>query len=319
MNPEPSETIRTADPTDTSESPKRQTRSYLMNLFQRHGFHPRHDLGQNFLIDVNVIDFIVAEARLTREDVVLEVGAGTGGLTSFMAAKAGHVVSVEVDRNMLTLARDATAGMTNVTFVARDALRNKNNFADEVLDLLRERVAAIPGARLKLVANLPYHIATPVMSNLVLTDLPWVKMVAMIQLELGRKMAAGAGHADYGALSVWMQAHGRTKMLKKVGPQQFWPRPKVDSAVVAVQRQDGRCGEIADERFFLDFLRRLFHHRRKLMRGVLCTMYKKELGKETVDAVLAGLGHGEKTRAETLEPGDLIAIANRLRAAIGEP
>ncbi|MCA9059693.1 MAG: ribosomal RNA small subunit methyltransferase A [Planctomycetaceae bacterium] len=295
---------------------QRQTRSYLMALFQQHGFNPRTDLGQNFLIDVNLIEFVVRHADLSRRDVVLEVGSGTGGMTAFLAAGAGHVVSIEVDHNMYQLAQHAVQDCDNVTLINRDILKNKNTLAPEIVQVIRERLAAIPDSRLKLVANLPYSVGTPVMSNLVASDLPWQRMVVTIQWELGQKMAAEAGSSAFSALSVWFQSQASVRVLRRLGPKVFWPRPGVDSAIVSVWRDEAAAARIDDRAFFLDFIRRLFHQRRKLLRSVLCGMYRKQMPKSDVDAILAELGHSPSQRAELMEIADLIELSNRMRQAV---
>ncbi len=144
---------------------QRQTRSYLMALFNEHGFNPRTDLGQNFLIDVNLIEFVVRNAELGPADVALEIGSGTGGMTAFLAANAGKVISIEIDPNMYRLASKAVEGCSNVTLVNRDILKNKNTLDPEIVELIRREVASLPNGRLKLVANLPYSVATPVIST----------------------------------------------------------------------------------------------------------------------------------------------------------
>jgi len=297
----------------------RQTRSYLMQLFKDHGFNPRGDLGQNFLIDINLIEFAVRAADLSENDVVLEVGPGTGGMTTFLAQQAGRVISVEVDRNMYALATKATENYDNATIIHRDILKNKNRIAPEITDLLKEELASRPGSQLKLVANLPYNVATPVISNLVASDLPWQKMVCTIQLELGERMIAEPGQSSYGALSVWLQSQTSVKIIRRLGPKVFWPRPKVNSAIVSLWRHDGRGDRIVDKPFFLDFLRRLFHHRRKLLRRVLVGMYSKQLSKAEVDELLAAEGHDEDTRAEALDVPTLIKLANRFHDAVSAP
>lgn len=289
----------------------RQTRSYLMDLFGRHGFNPRTDLGQNFLIDLNIIEFIVDQAELGPDDVVLEVGAGTGGMTTFLSQQAAAVVSVEVDTNMYALASETTAGFENVTLLNLDALKNKNRFAPEVLARLDERLNEQTGRRLKLVANLPYNIATPVVSNLVATGLPWERMVITIQWELAERMAAKPRSEQYGALSVWLQSQCRVKILKKLPPTVFWPRPKVTSAVVRVLPDPRRREAIVDRPFFQDFLRRLFQQRRKLLRSGLVGMYRKQLGKQEIDEVLADAGLSADVRAEQLDVRALVDLSNR--------
>ena len=295
---------------------ERQTRSYLMSLFAQHGFHPRTPLGQNFLIDLNLVEFIVNSAELGRHDVVLEIGTGTGGMTSFLATQAGAVVSVELDAAMYGLARAATSGYDNVTLLNCDALHNKNRFADEVLDAVRRRLAEDPGRGLKLVANLPYSIATPVVSNLVASNLRWELMVVTIQWELAARMQAVPATPDYSALSVWLQAQCHVKILKKLGPTVFWPRPKVDSAIVRLRPDPLRGPRIADRAFFHDFVRRLFHQRRKFLRSVLAGMYRKQMSKAALDAVLSGMNFPPDARAEALDVDTLVELSNRLAATV---
>ena len=297
---------------------QRQTRSWLMELFTRHGFNPRGDLGQNFLIDVNLIEFAVRHASLGPNDVALEVGSGTGGMTAFLAEEAGHVISVDVDKNMSMLAAEAVEGYPNVTLLNQDILKNKNTLAPEICDLIRAHVAALPNGQLKLVANLPYSVATPVIANLIASDLPWERMVCTIQWELGEKMAAEHGTSGYSALSVWIQSQASIRILRKLGPNVFWPRPKVDSAIVSIWRDKEAAARINDRKFFLDFLRRAFSQRRKLIRPVLIGMYRKELDKEDVDCLLAELEHRTEDRAEQMDIATLIRLSNRVHAAIVE-
>ncbi len=295
---------------------QRQTRTYLMALFQQHGFNPRTDLGQNFLIDVNLIEFVVRHAELGPNDVVLEVGSGTGGMTAFLASAAARVISVEIDRNMFMLAGEAVRDFTNVRLVNRDILKNKNKLDPEIVQLIKSELEAVPDSRLKLVANLPYSVATPVISNLIASDLPWKRMVATIQWELGEKMAAEPGDSSYGALSVWLQAQSSVRILRKLGPKVFWPRPKVDSAIVSIWRDNKLAARIENRAFFLDFLRRLFHHRRKLIRSVLVGMYSKQIAKQEVDRILEELGYPADQRAERMDVESLIRLSNRMSLAV---
>ncbi|QDT45638.1 Ribosomal RNA adenine dimethylase [Gimesia alba] len=298
---------------------ERQTRSYLMQLFERHGFNPRSDLGQNFLIDLNIIEYVVQHGHIQPQDIVLEVGTGTGGMTTFMAQKARHVITVEYDRNMHTLASEATQRYDNITLLNCDALKNKNHLSPTVINAIEEQLAANPGSQLKLVANLPYNVATPIISNIVASDLPWNRMVVTIQYELGLKMSCKPSTSNYGALSVWLQSQCFVKLLKKLGPTVFWPRPKVDSAIVQLTPNPPLKKTIKDRVFFQDFLRRIFQHRRKLMRSTLVGMYSKQLSKPAVDEIL--LAHNidkEKTRAEELTVPEMIALANSFQEQIAQ-
>ncbi len=290
----------------------RQTRSHLMDLFARHGFHPRTDFGQNFLIDLNLIDVLAREGRLGPKDVVLEVGTGTGSLTTQLAAFAAEVITVEIDDRMVKLAHEVIDPLENVTLLHRDALKNKNHFSEEVLELIAERLAEDPGRRLKLVANLPYSIATPIVSNLVATDIDWERIVVTIQWELAERMTAAPSTRDYGALSVWLQAQCHVKTLRRLPPSVFWPRPKVQSAIVRLVPDPAAKRRIIDRVFFQDFLRRGFHQRRKHFRGVLAGMYRKQISKAEIDSAMAETGIPEKTRAEQIEVAGLVELGNRL-------
>jgi 16S rRNA (adenine1518-N6/adenine1519-N6)-dimethyltransferase len=287
-----------------------------MDLFQRNGFHPRTDLGQNFLIDLNLIDYIVEHAELGPGDVVLEIGTGTGGLTITLADRADSVVSVEIDRRVYALARQALAHLTNVTLLNCDALKNKNRFSPAVLEAIARVLAADPSRRLKLVANLPYCIATPVISNLVASDLPWQAMVVTIQWELAERIRAKPGSEHYGALAVWLQSQCHVQVLKKVGATVFWPRPGVESAIVQLSPVLERRDQIGDRDFFHGFVRRVFQQRRKFMRSVLTGMYRQELGKHEVDEQLKRFGFREGARADELDVDTLVKLARAMNSAL---
>jgi len=293
----------------------RQTRTHIGELLARRGLSPRHDLGQNFLIDLNLLEFLVAQAELTRDDVVLEVGSGTGGLTAYLARQAGAVVSVEIDARMRECAADATKEFSNVTLLGCDVLKNKNHFAQPVLDALDHALqgaSANPSRQLKLVANLPYCVATPVISNLLASDYVWERMVVTIQLELAQRMTASEQSSNYGALSVWLQSQCRTALLKKLPPDVFWPRPKVDSAMIRIDPDPECVAKIANRAFLHDFLRDLFQQRRKLLRSVLGRMFRERVARDEIGNVLNTLQLGENARAEELSVPTLVELCNRL-------
>jgi 16S rRNA (adenine1518-N6/adenine1519-N6)-dimethyltransferase len=171
---------------------------------------------------------------------------------------------------------------------------------------------------LKLVANLPYNVATPVMSNLVATDLPWTRMVVTIQYELAERMAADPGSSQYSALSVWLQAQAKISLLKKLGPNVFWPRPQVDSAIVRVDLDVEARNRIADREFLHIFLRDVFTQRRKRLRGVVVSMFKATHDKAAVDAAFEKAGISTESRAEELTPAQLVLLSNALGSSAGE-
>ncbi|WP_145032604.1 16S rRNA (adenine(1518)-N(6)/adenine(1519)-N(6))-dimethyltransferase RsmA [Caulifigura coniformis] len=300
--------------------PPRQTRSYLMSLFERHSANPRHDLGQNFLIDLNLHDYIVAQAGITPDDVVLEVGTGTGALTSAIAKDADRVITVEYDRRVHEIAKELLQSRPQVTLLNCDVLKNKNRFNPDVIEAVTAALDARPAGSLKslkLVANLPYNVATPVMSNLIATELPWRRMVVTIQYELAERMAAAPGSSQYSALTVWLQAQTKVTLLKKLGPNVFWPRPQVDSAIVRIDPDLEARNAIADREFLHTFLRDVFTQRRKRLRGVVASMFKATHDKPAVDAAFELAGVSAESRAEDLPPADLVRLSNALAARSG--
>jgi 16S rRNA (adenine1518-N6/adenine1519-N6)-dimethyltransferase len=283
-----------------------------MTLFQEQGIHPRGDLGQNFLIDLNLIELIVHEAQLGPDDVILEVGAGTGGLTTYLSAAAA-VVSVEYDPNMYALARSVTANRPNVTLLNTDALKSKHQIAPVVMDAVQRELSVSTNRRLKLVANLPYHIGTPIIANLVASDLPWERMVVTVQWELAERMMAKPRTGDYGALSVYLQAQCQLKSVRKLAPSVFWPQPGVDSAIVRIDPDTEKTSKIVNRQAFQLFLRDIFSQRRKVLRGLVANQYKRQLSKQQVDEVLQSTRIPADARAEELEVGQLVELSNQLQ------
>jgi len=291
----------------------RQTLSFLKNRFEQVGIEPQTRHGQNFLIDLNLQRLIVSTAQLTREDLVLEVGTGTGALTALMADQAAHVVTIEIDERMYQLASEELVDFENITQLQLDALRNKNNFCEELIDELERQLAAAPGLRLKLVANLPYNIATPVISNLLRTRVVPHTMVVTIQKELGERIIARPSTKDYSALSVWIQSQCKAKIARIMPPSVFWPRPKVQSAIVEIVVDPQRRERIADREFFHTFVRSLFQHRRKFLRSVLIAAFKKQLGKEQIDEVMAEMQLQPNARAEELAVPTILTMSDLIQ------
>lgn len=279
----------------------RQTLSYLRTLFDERGIHPKNKLGQNFLIDLNLIDLIVRTAELTAADVAVEVGSGTGSLTGRLAELAGAVLTVEIDASFCDLVSQAVAGKDNVTLVRADILRGKNELNAAVLaalDDLRRRTGL---ERLKLVANLPYAVATPVIANFLLSDLPFERMVVTVQWEIAERLTARPGTKDYGALAVLVQSLADVELVRRLAPSVFWPRPKVDSAIVLVRPNAVKRAQVGDVKRFRSFLRDLYVHRRKNLRAALSSLPAGRLSKQEVDAKLAELALDATARAETLD------------------
>lgn len=293
----------------------RQTLSYLQDKFRRAGVLPQIRFGQNFLIDLNLIDLIMRSADLSTKDVVLEIGTGMGSLTTKMALYAGSVVTVEIDPMMAQLAKEELAPYGNVTILQRDALRNKNNLHDEVLETVRQKMNAIPGSRFKLVANLPYNVATPIISNLLQVEPLVDKMVVTIQKELAERIAAEPKTKDYSALSIWIQSQCDVEIVRVMPPSVFWPRPKVDSAILSITPNAALRARIVDLEYFHQTVRALFFHRRKFLRGVVVSAMKDKLSKERVDQLLLEANLDANSRAEELPVEQIIDLVDRLRIA----
>lgn len=278
----------------------RQTVSYLTRRFEEAGIRPEVRHGQNFLIDLNLLDVLVETAAPNENDVILEIGTGMGSLTSLLADHAAHVVTVEIDARLHQMAAEELESYGNITMLLQDALRNKNNIADSVLDEVRKHVAAAPGRQFKLAANLPYNVATPILSNLLTSDPTPVSLTATIQKELADRMIAPAGVKDYSALSVWMQSLCDMHIARILPPQVFWPRPRVHSAIIHIIPNPAKRALIPDLEFFHKFVRGLFLHRRKFLRSGLVSSLKEHLDKRGIDEVLAPFNYAVDVRAEQL-------------------
>jgi 16S rRNA (adenine1518-N6/adenine1519-N6)-dimethyltransferase len=221
---------------------------------------------------------------------------------------------VEIDKHLHQLAQEELANHHNITILLQDALRNKNNIHPRVLEAVGERLAMIPGSQFKLVANLPYNIATPLISNLLSTELRPVSMTVTIQKELADRIVARPGTKDYSALSIWVQALCDTELVRVLPPSVFWPRPKVHSAILHIAPRPDKRARIPDVEFFHAFVRALFFHRRKFLRSVVCSAYKRELTKPDVDQILDEMSLSRETRAEELEIDAILALCEAIRA-----
>ena len=287
------------------QPPPRQTLSYVKALLDARGLRPKNKLGQNFLIDLNLLDLVARTAELDRRDVALEVGTGTGSLTTRLGEHAAAVLSVELDPVMHELARELVGPRPNVRLMRADALRNKNELNPDLLAALAEMRQAFGCERVKLVANLPYAVATPVISNLLLSDVPVERMVVTVQWEIAERLMARPGTADYGALAVLVRSLTDVVLVRKLAPSVFWPRPQVESAIVQITpnaaKRDHVVEMVRSVTAFRTFLRDLYVHRRKNLRGALAGWPSGRRDKVVVDRVLTELDLPGTTRAENLD------------------
>jgi 16S rRNA (adenine1518-N6/adenine1519-N6)-dimethyltransferase len=284
----------------TPKTSPRQTLSYLRNLFEARGIQPKNKLGQNFLIDLNLLEILVETAELGQGDMVVEIGSGTGSLTARLADQAGQILGVEIDLSFVELLRETIGDRGNVRILHSDVLKNKNEIAREVLAALELRRES--GCdRLKLVANLPYAVAVPVIGNFLTSDLDFERMVVTVQWEIAERLLAGPGSKEYGALAVLVQSVAEVSLVRKLPPAVFWPRPQVSSAIVLIQPNAEKRARVGDVRRFRNFLRDLYTHRRKNLRGALASLPGGRHDKNEVDRKLNQIGIDSAMRAEMLD------------------
>ena len=296
----------------------RQTVSYLTRRFREVGLNPNARHGQNFLIDLNLIELLATSAKLTPDDVVLEIGTGTGSLTALLASEATHVITVEIDGYLYQMAREELEEFDNVTMLRQDALKNKNRFDSRVIDAINQWLAEIDGSVFKLAANLPYNVATPIISNLLRCEIIPASMTVTIQKELADRIMAGPNSKDYGALSVWIQSLCDVELIRVMSPKVFWPRPKVESAILHIEHRPDKRAQIPDVEFFHQFVRSMFFHRRKFLRSVAVAAFKNQLSKPEVDEVLKEMGLGADARTEQLSVAQMQQMCELFRLRLAE-
>jgi len=282
--------------------------SDLKRLLAERGARPSRVRGQNFLIDASLMAVVADSAALDSRDVVLEPGAGVGNLTGLLAARAGRVVAVEIDSSLHDIASRRLTGLTNLRLIRSDILERGERIAPAVAAALAEDLAAVPGARLKVVANLPYIVSTAFIAAALLEDPVPVDIVAMVQREVADRLAAEPGTRDYGFLSVLVQAVARVERLRRVPPGAFWPPPDVESAVVRVTPDPTLRRKAGDLVRLRSVAGALFRHRRKQLGGALL-MTGLAPDRDHAARILSELGVSEKDRAETLSVPQFLRLA----------
>jgi len=296
-----------------------QTKRQIQELLSSIGVAPNRRLGQHFLVDLNLMRLLVDSAQIGPADVVLEVGPGTGSLTEALAESAGQVVAVEIDKNVAELAQSRLAGAPNVQILNTDALSNKGSLAPAVIQAvelartrLRQTCPTPDAARLMLVANLPYDVASPVMINLVKGPLVVDAMCVTVQKEVAQRMIAPPGGRDYGTLSIFLQAAGEVEMLRTLPPGAFWPPPQVDSAIVRYRRSEQKSRQIADMDLFSAVINLFIGHRRKMLRACAKQAPPQLGGKEIWPAIFEQLGIDPTRRPEEIPPEQYVEMATLL-------
>ncbi len=271
--------------------------AYLINpqetiaVLQRYDFHFQKKFGQNFLIDPHVMDKIIAAADIDKDDYVLEIGPGIGTMTQFLAEHAREVTAVEIDKNLLPVLEDTLSEYDNVEVMNADILKV------DIEKLAQEKNGGKP---IKVVANLPYYITTPIIMSLFESNVPLDSITVMVQKEVAERMQVGPGSKDYGALSLAVQYYAEPYIAAFVPPNCFMPRPKVGSAVIRLTRHETCPVEVRDSKYMFRIIRASFNQRRKTLQNGLHNDPQLQLPKERVVAALKEMGLSETIRGEKL-------------------
>ena len=277
-------------------------------VLQKYNIHFQKKFGQNFLIDPHVLEKIIAAASLTKEDFVLEIGPGIGTMTQYLAENAREVVAVEIDRSLIPVLSDTLSSYDNVTVINDDILK---------VDLAALSAEKNGGRPMKVVANLPYYITTPIIMALLEGNVPLESITVMVQKEVAQRMAAGPGTKDYGALSLAVQFYAETYLAANVPPNCFMPRPNVGSAVIRLTKRKEPPVQVNSPELLFRIIRGAFNQRRKTLVNAVSNYAELSFSKEQVTEVLRGMGLSETIRGEALTLEQFADLANRLGGASG--
>ncbi|MDD6352079.1 MAG: 16S rRNA (adenine(1518)-N(6)/adenine(1519)-N(6))-dimethyltransferase RsmA [Lachnospiraceae bacterium] len=277
--------------------------TYMRAVLDRYGFTFKKKFGQNFLINDQILDEICDAADITKEDFVLEIGPGIGTLTQVLSEQAGKVLAVELDTKLLPILADTLAFCKNTEVLNQDILKV------DLEEIAREKNEGHP---FKVVANLPYYITTPILLNLLTGHAPVESITVMVQKEVAERMQAGPGTKDYGALSLAIQYYTVPEYICTVTPDNFIPRPKVDSAVIRLDLRKEAAVETDDEKLLFQLIRAAFSQRRKTLVNSLSNAAISEISKEDVRQALGEMGLEESIRGEKLSLEDFAKLTNLL-------
>lgn len=274
-----------------------------IEILNKYKFVFQKKFGQNFLIDTHVLDKIIQAANITKEDYVLEIGPGIGTLTQYLCENAKEVVAVEIDKLLIPILNDTLSKYNNVTVINQDILK---------LDLKALIQEKNNGRPIKVVANLPYYITTPIIMDLLERHLPLINITVMVQKEVADRMQAAPGSKDYGALSLAVQYYAKPYIAANVPPNCFMPRPNVGSSVIRLTLHEKPPIEVADEKLLFRMIRASFNQRRKTLVNGLNNSPELSFSKEDIQKALEALGISENIRGEALTLERFAALANQL-------
>ena len=276
-----------------------------IEIIQKYEFMFQKKFGQNFLIDTHVLERIISAAGITKDDCVLEIGPGIGTMTQYLAENAGHVVAVEIDRNLIPILKETLADYDNVTVINEDILR---------VDIKALAEEYNGGKPIKVVANLPYYITTPIIMGLFESGVPIDNITVMVQKEVADRMKEGPGSKDYGALSLAVQYYAEPEIVANVPPNCFIPRPNVGSAVIRLTRHKEMPVEVKDPALMFKIIRASFNQRRKTLQNGLGNAPELPYTKEQIAAAIAEMGLTPTIRGEALSLAQFAQLSDILGA-----
>ena len=274
-----------------------------IEIIQKYEFMFQKKFGQNFLIDTHVLEKIISAAGITKDDCVLEIGPGIGTMTQYLAENAGRVVAVEIDRNLIPILKETLADYDNVTVINEDILR---------VDIKALAEEYNGGKPIKVVANLPYYITTPIIMGLFESGVPIDNITVMVQKEVADRMKEGPGSKDYGALSLAVQYYAEPEIVANVPPNCFIPRPNVGSAVIRLTRHKEMPVEVKDPALMFKIIRASFNQRRKTLQNGLGNAPELPYTKEQIAAAIAEMGLTPTIRGEALSLAQFAQLSDIL-------
>ena len=275
-----------------------------IEILQKYNFNFQKKFGQNFLIDEHVLDKIIRAAEITKDDYVLEIGPGIGTMTQYLACAAREVTAVEIDRALIPILEDTLKEYDNVSIINEDILKV------DIAALAKEKNGGRP---IKVVANLPYYITTPIIMGLFESHVPLESITVMVQKEVADRMQVGPGTKDYGALSLAVQYYAEPYIVANVPPNCFMPRPAVGSAVIRLTRHQKPPVEVMDEKLMFRLIRASFNQRRKTLANGLKNSGELNLSKEVITAAREKLGKGSSVRGEALDLEEFARLTNIIK------
>lgn len=272
-------------------------------VLQKYNFVFQKKFGQNFLIDTHVLDKIIRAAQIDEDDCVLEIGPGIGTMTQYLACAARRVIAVEIDRALIPILEDTLDGYENVRIINEDVLK---------VDIAKLAEEENSGRPIRVVANLPYYITTPIIMGLFENHVPVKSITVMVQKEVADRMQTGPGSKDYGALSLAVQYYSKPYIVANVPPNCFMPRPKVGSAVIRLERHEEPPVQVQDEKLMFRIIRASFNQRRKTLANGLKNSAELDFTKEEIEEAILALGKGPSIRGEALTLAEFARLSDLL-------